>query len=1206
MHVQQLFFLSGGQEMTAALNFIIGRAGTGKSTACREAICARLGEEPAGKALVLLLPEHETYKAERELAAAAPGGGFLRAYVFGFRRFARQVLLETGGEGLPRISEVGRQLLLRKILNRRARAGELTVFARAARQRGFTESLADIIKEAKSYRLTPEILRCAAKSLGKGRLSGKLSELALLSEDFQAEMEGRVNDSEDMMELLAQRIPEAEFLRGAEIWVDGFIFFNPQELRVLGALMQTAAAVHVALPLAGEQTGKGVNLSLPENTDDSGLFNRSLRTKAALEQLWHRLGGQGQAALQMLSENRRAAGKPALVALEEQLFSYKPAVPWAGQAGLRLTEAANRRLEVECAAADILRLARSGWRWQEIGVLVRDDEAYGGLLRLVFQDYGIPYFYDGKRPGIHHPLAELLCSSLEAVQGRGRGWRYETMLRVLRTGFFPCVREDVDKLENYVLEFGIRGRSRWTQEEPWHWHRRFSLSGEERADQAQQEYLAEIDGLRRQAAEPLAKLDEALRKAGTVRGLTEALYDYLVGLGVPERLMELAETAEREGRLADGAEHKQIWTSCMALFDQLVEISGDEQLSLQDYTEVLAAGLDALQVSLIPPGLDYVTIAPFDQNSLAGMRGIYILGANAGSMPRHVHGQGLLTDADRMHIAETLARLDEGGGYEISRGGQDRSFGERFLLYRGFNEASEYLWVSWALADSKGEALQPAALVSRLQAIFPKAETLSIPLETLVRKDNLVLSAPLPALSGLVNALRGRKEEGSMQPFWQDVYNWALGEEQLRDALKLSLSGLFAKASNEGLPPELARKLFLRGRTLRGSVTQFEQFRRCPFAHFATYGLKLQERREYHFRSLDLGQLLHEVLREYGQMVNSDYGSQWAAVPPQRRREICGELLEKISPRLQSEILLSRSGYRHLRERLQATALRAIEHLTAWAELSRFRPAFFEEHFGAQGDAVHLKPLPLQGGFSLSFKGQIDRIDVQTDAPYYLVVDYKTGQAAVNIFEVYYGLRLQLLVYLLVARELLKQQGETRLPAGMLYAFLKNPLIKAGSRLSEDELAGQVERELRLPGWVIADPEIIEALERGAAGRFVMPKAKLQTDKQTGEESVSFVPKDSVKEPEEFELLLDYVGYILQDTGSRILAGEIAAHPVRQQGKTGPCGYCLYADVCGFDPQLPGCRYNDLEMAEDLELEEEMAARTGREDLLRAIKEKKG
>ncbi len=1192
--------------MTAALNFIVGRAGTGKSMACREAICTRLGEAPAGKALVLLLPEHETYKAERELAAAAPGGGFMRAYVFGFRRFARQVLLETGGEGLPRISEVGRQLLLRKILNRRARAGELTVFARAARQRGFTESLADIIKETKSYRLTPEILRCAAKSLGKGRLSGKLSELALLAEDFQGEMAGRVNDSEDMMELLARRIPEAEFLQGAEIWVDGFIFFNPQELRVLGALLKSATAVHIVLPLAGERTGNGVNLQLPENTEEAGLFNRSLRTKIALEQLWHKLGGRGEAAVQLLEQNRRTAGQPSLAALEEQLFSYKPPVPWGGEAGLRLTEAANRRLEVECVASDILRLARSGWRWQEMGVLVRDDEAYGGLLRLVFQDYGIPYFYDGKRPSIHHPLAELLRSSLEAVQDRGRGWRYETMLRALRTGFFPCVREDVDKLENYVLEFGIRGRSRWTQKEPWRWHRRYSLAADEQRDEAQEERLREIDGLRRQAAEPLARLDEAVRQAKTVRGLTEALYDYLVGLGVPERLAELEETAEREGRLADAAEHRQIWASCMALFDQLVEISGGEEMSLRDYSEVLATGLDALQVSLIPPGLDYVTIAPFDQNSLAGMRGLYILGANAGSMPRHVHEQGLLTDADRMHIAETLAKLGDGSGYEISRGGQDRSFGERFLLYRGFNEASEYLWVSWALADSAGAALQPAALVSRLRSIFPQAEPLSIPLETLTRKDNLVLAAPLPALSGLVNALRGQKEEGRMQPFWQNVYNWALGEESLRDALKLSLSGLFAKAGSEKLPPELARRLFLQGRMLRGSVTQFEQFRNCPFAHFASHGLKLRERREYHFRSPDLGQLLHEVLREYGQMVKTDYGNEWAAVPEDKRREICAGLIEKISPRLQSEILLSRGGYRHLRERLQMTALRAIEHLTAWAELSRFRPAFFEEHFGARGDAVHLKPLPLKGGFSLSFKGQIDRIDVQTDAPYYLVVDYKTGQAAVNIFEVYHGLRLQLLAYMLVARELLKQQGEARLPAGMLYAFLKNPLIKAGSRLTEEELAGKVEKELRLPGWVVADPEIIRALERGAEGRFVMPKAKLQTDKQTGEESVSFVPKDSVKEPEEFELLLDYVGFILQDTGSRILAGEIAAHPARQQGKPGPCAYCLYADVCGFDPQLPGYSYNDLEAAGELEIEEQMAACTGREDLISAIKQKKG
>ena len=84
--------------MTGKLKFIAGRAGSGKTEYCLSAIADRLQEAPLGPACILLLPEHMTYQMERQLAQrAGEGRGFLRAYVFGFRRFARQVLLDAGG-----------------------------------------------------------------------------------------------------------------------------------------------------------------------------------------------------------------------------------------------------------------------------------------------------------------------------------------------------------------------------------------------------------------------------------------------------------------------------------------------------------------------------------------------------------------------------------------------------------------------------------------------------------------------------------------------------------------------------------------------------------------------------------------------------------------------------------------------------------------------------------------------------------------------------------------------------------------------------------------------------------------------------------------------------------------------------------------------------------------------------------------------------
>ncbi|MBQ1614893.1 MAG: helicase-exonuclease AddAB subunit AddB, partial [Selenomonas sp.] len=372
--------------MTAKLDFIIGRAGTGKTHACLQAMQQEMTARPLGPALILLLPEHMTYKTERELATMMEktGQGFFRAYVFGFRRFARQILLETGGD-LPRISDVGRRLLLQKLLLRHQKDKDLTVFARAARQRGFTETLSEAIKEIKSYRLSTDTLRQAADMVGTGqeRLSGKVRELSTLADEFAAAMAGRKNDAEDLMNLLAEKIPEAQLLQGAEVWIDGFVFFNPQEMNVLAAILAAADKVHITLPMQGEALPGGqVNFQLAENKSEAGIFNRPYRTLENICRLMQELA-PGQPGfwqpVTLLTENQRAHNHE-LKWLEARLFGQVEAAAGKPE-NIRLVEAANRRIELETAAADILRLVREkGYRYREIGVLIRNAEDYDGIL----------------------------------------------------------------------------------------------------------------------------------------------------------------------------------------------------------------------------------------------------------------------------------------------------------------------------------------------------------------------------------------------------------------------------------------------------------------------------------------------------------------------------------------------------------------------------------------------------------------------------------------------------------------------------------------------------------------------------------------------------------------------------------------------------------------------------------------------------------
>lgn len=1164
--------------MTAKLEFIIGRAGTGKTHACLGGMRDEIERAPLGRQRILLVPEHMTYAAERALAETLThGAGFLQAYVFGFRRFAHQVLLETGGAHMPRISDIGLRMLLKDILIKRAE--ELPAFAHSIRKRGFTETLAGTIVELRRYRLRPDLLRASAERMGTGRerLPQKLIALSVVMDDLAARMEGRLTDHTDRMERLARQLKDAPFLRSAEIWADGFDFFNPQELAVFRALFETAASVHVSLTMEGRLEGGEIRVNLPENTLETGLFSLGYRTMRSLEQALAEVDPHAESSIRLM-EGQRRTQRSSLAAVETGLFGHGRLVP-AEDDALRLVEAANPRLEAEAAAADILRLVRDhGYRCSEIAVLVRDTERYGQLLTLVFADYGIPCYLDAKRPSTHHPLAELLRA---AAQTAWRGWGYETMFRALRTGFFPVSegedggetsvfplggdwQEAVDCLENYCLAYGIRSERQWTATEDWDFVRRGVAAAEHLTEQDALRIAEEkaIDAMRRRIAAPLSLLKQHLsRKDGTARARTQALYDFLAELHAAESLERWRAAANADGRLADAAAHRQIWASCMNLFDQLVEIGGDAEISARDYEEILSDGLDALEISLIPPGLDHVTIASFDQNSLAGIRAAYIVGANAGTMPRAGAPQGMLSDADRLSLNESFRAMHADASPAIFGGGREQSFLERYRLYRGFTEARDYLWVSYALAGSDGAALAPSPLVRRLHMLRPTF--LSIPLAAVERTDELVLAAPYPALSSLAGALLGQKERGEMRPLWRDVYNWMRDSEEMRAPLRLMVGGLFAHLRENEIPPALAVRLFARGGRIGGSTTRLETFRQCPFRHFAQYGLGLRERDRYEFQSNDFGILLHGVLRGYGEWVRAAHQNDWAAAAEYGDQKI-DALLSEIVPQVRSEVLLSRASYRHRIERIRSTARQVIRHLTAWAAASSFRPYGFEISFGRHDDGVPIAAFPLAGGVTLSLRGQIDRLDVSEDGAYYIVLDYKTGAVSLQLPEIRYGLKMQLLLYLYVVRGLLSDTDS--FPAGMLYAPAVNPIVKKDTRLGDEALQEEISKKMLLTGFLIDDAEIVRRIDALAEHICVSVN---KNGKELSKSSAKYL-----RAREEFEQLLAFLPMLVQGTAEDILRGDIAAAPYRFKERNA-CTFCDYRAVCGFAPER-GDVYRDI------------------------------
>lgn len=1122
------------------LKFILGRAGTGKTHYILEHIKKTVTLEPEGPPVILLVPEQATFQAEYTLAGKI--GGTVRSQVLSFRRLAHRVLLETGGAAKVPIGELGKRMVLRELLERYHT--ELKLFSKSAGRTGFADTLARIIGEFKTYLITPENLETAVRVVGNSDLlRDKLSDLALLYRELESYLNSRFTDPDDYLNLLAQRLPEANSFKGAEIWIDGFKGFTPQEIRVILSCFKIADNVNIALciePGLIEQELDRENVFYPVWDTYRNLINLVKNNGIELE----------KPVLHGDKTPYRFTNSPDIAHLENCFFTHPAPVSGGQVTGIKLVAGSNRRAEVEACAREILRLVTDrGFRWREIALILRDMEPYHELLASVFSDYGIPFFVDRKRNVMHHPLVELIRSSLEIIE---KDWSYQPVFRYLKTDLVPVDREDIYLLENYVLAHGIRGR-RWIDGQEWNYVRRYTLGEDQKVSEQETQFLAKINEIRILASNAMIGFCERMSGAETVKQKSLALYSLLEELQTAQTIENWRNEAESGGHLDKAREHAQIWSNVINLLDEIVEAMGDEKLDTETYRAVLDAGFESMTVGLIPPGLDQVVVASLDRSRSPEVRAAFILGANEGILPSRMSAEGIFSDSEREKL--------ESIGLTIAPGGRRKAFEEQFLVYTALTRASELLWLSYPVADDEGRAMNPSPVIDRVRQLLPEVQETSYQVEPLTGEnqecDEFIVH-PGRALSYLINRLREFMNGASIGNEWWNLYNWFIinrAGEQNR-----VFNSLFHVNSEDRIGRDKCTTLY--GNPVRASISRLEKFKACPFAHFSTYGLKLEDRRIHRLDAPDMGEFFHAALKDFTCRIKES-AQDWGALSHDQLLALSDEVVEQLAPKLQSEILLSTARYRYLTGKLKRTVNRAVLTLAEHARRSDFRPVAAELAFGNGGQVPPLK-LNLSDGILMELSGRIDRLDAaEKDGHVYLrIIDYKSSEQDIRIQEIYQGLKLQLLAYLNVALQYYTQiLGKEAKPAGVLYYAIREPMINVSGPKTMDEAAKLVLNRLKMRGLLLNDREVFRLMDNTTESGWseLFPVALRQDG--------SFYANAPVIDERQFQLLQKYLNGVFVEVGEEILSGNVEIHPYRDK-HTSACKFCGYKPVCKFDNML--------------------------------------
>ncbi|KUO77835.1 MAG: helicase-exonuclease AddAB subunit AddB [Desulfosporosinus sp. BRH_c37] len=1169
--------------------FVFGRAGTGKSTRCLEEIRSELLIKPWGAPLILLVPEQATYQMEVTLANTPFLGGSLRAQVLSFRRLGWRVFSETGGGQKVLIGGIGKRMLLRRILLKLRL--QLKAFARSATRPGTADLIAQAIGEFKTYRIFPQDLRNVKNT--KGLLFDKLQDLALIYEEFQAALGQGIRDPDDELSILAEKIPYAPLIRGAQVWVDGFTGFTPQELEVLKNIVSTAKEVVITSPLDPLLLEEERQLEKGFFKVGEELFSGAWHTYQDLQRLTAETGTPIHPPTLLGSSKRYK--HPGLWHLEKYYATY-PTVAYGDEAvinpesllseGIQILSAVNRRAEVEGVARQLRRLARDeGLCWNEMSIMTRDLSGYHELINQVFKSYEIPHFLDHKRSVLHHPLIELLQSSLEVA---GSHWAYEPLFRCLKTDFFPLQQDAIDRLENYVLEHGIHGEG-WNRNAEWRYHRQWSLGQNEEQQATELRIQAELNSSRQiiynlMAGFVQAVLPRSKAEMITVREVTENLYAFLERLNVPVNLKKWSEKAQVEGELSEANLHEQIWEAVIQVLDEMVAGLGDECLELEDYALILASGIEAIELGLIPPGLDQVLVGSLDRSRNPEVRVLFLLGANEGVLPARPSSEGVLDEEERKQL--------EKAGVALAPKGKAQTFEEQFFIYTALTRATEKLVVCYPLTDEEGKGLTVSPVVIRLKQLFPTLSEGFLGNQEDINRISHVNSA----LQAYAEQLRTLRQGEPLSPFWEATEKWLIQDPIHRSQVKQLQTSLLTRNQEDRIQRPQARRLY--GKRLKASVSRLEQFAKCPFGHYARYGLKLRERSTYQLSSPDMGEFFHALLHDFALQLQ-ERGLDWGKLTKEESWALISELADQLAPGLQHEILLSSARYRYLTHKLKRTVHHAVRVLGEHARRGVFIPIQLEVGFGPNETLPGVE-IPLKEENSLLLCGQIDRVDAAfLDGKVYLrILDYKSRELSLGLDSIYYGLNLQLLTYLDVALQgaevllnmtsSLPTLGETipenvriegasemdkvfplKIPAGFLYFPVLEPQLEEKIPLSSEELEQRRVKAVKVSGYLLANPRVLKAMDSSfSTGQSDLLGLKLKKDG-------AFSKGAKVLSEDEFTLLNSYLHQWFQQTGEEILGGNISLSPYRK-GKSTGCQYCSYKPVCHFDPYLPENQYRDL------------------------------
>ena len=1174
------------------IRFIVGRPGTGKTYKYLQEIKKTCDLNPIGEPIFVITPEQMTFHTEYQLLLLGEADSLMRVNALSFNRLAYRILQEVGGLSKYHLDDIGKAMILQKIMN--AQKEDLGNFTGYYKKPGFIQKMDELFSEFKNYNIDTQNLleKIDDKSSNlTPQASQKIEKLVKIYQEFKEITLTNYLTTEDYFIHLHNCIKNSHLIKSSDIYIDGYHTFNEQEKLIILQLSQHAKSLTICLTHDPISTSNLFETSA--RTLDSFItsFSQSkleysietLTTQQRIAPNQHSLLHLEKTFMQTLNQFEHGVVTNEMLnsnsTISNNFNSELTTNSTANQnqnihpnQGISFFTAPNKRLEIEEVAKRIHHLVhQEGNSYNNIAIYTNSPATSHKLFATILNKYEIPYFLDYKETMINHPVTNLLHKILEVFTSH---YQNDKIFTVLKTGLFSDVTnfkqgasysnfltnhlEKIDILENYVLARNIKKRN-WISDETWEYSKYSRLATSKTKTEAEIELQEQLNKIKTQIMTPLINLENQLNQSKTFQDFATAIFQFLEELNIPQKLHLLAQNATEQSDLKSKKQHEQIWNKILSLFEQIVEVGAKEEINLYDFNKILQSGLEQMTYATVPPSLDQVQIGDikrsryqlatnFSHNRQYGLKHAFVIGINEGEIPAVGSESSLLTENER----QELAKLD----IQLAPSLVQNQIDEIFSLYTALTSASNTMTLSYAGTTDEKEH-DPSHIFTTIKNIYPQ-----IPLKKNTPNEALDLYQNLTTEEALYASLIfDLKKSPHLKNYYQPILNYFQQHDVLKFDIIAKALGYTNKA--DSLDQNLTKELY--NEHIEASVSRIELFNNCEFAHFIRYGLKLEEREKYELRSLDIGNVYHEALKEISILLKRENRS-FASITNEEAMNLVNLGIEGSNSDFMLQMLEASVRMKTLKSKLAKVLYKTLLTLREQGRNSGFKEVYFELPFSKDAKSGIRTVARQVDGFSFSLKGIIDRVDVAEAAGnnYLRVVDYKSGKKELELDSVYYGLSLQLLTYLDVAVNGVKDINDV---GGALYFQVHSPYVSHDEEILSEEnceefVTDKQAAQYKMSGYLPADYDAClisdkKLLEDGTGKSTIVPVAL----KKDGNFSAI---GNRVLATDDFQLLMDFAKHKTEESVKKMSGGSIDINPSKHKSQTS-CGFCQYKSICKFD-----------------------------------------